>query len=182
VTTASPGKLTSLQDAVSEHVRAGDDLHIVVGHTRWTAAAREVVRQWWGRDPRFTLMMLSLSTLGTLFFRGGLVERVVTDLIGLKALRNNIVVDPIRRAESPEPIDEHVVDEELHEGLLLGDRAGSEDPEAEHLHEDLRAELFGTTDVQESISEGIPWNPPDGPTPEGASGTDTAPDTVSDDR
>jgi acyl CoA:acetate/3-ketoacid CoA transferase alpha subunit/acyl CoA:acetate/3-ketoacid CoA transferase beta subunit len=82
VTTASPGKLTSLHDAVSEHVRAGDDLHIVVGHTRWTAAAREVVRQWWGRDPRFTLMMLSLSTLGTLFFRGGLVERVVTGYSG----------------------------------------------------------------------------------------------------
>jgi acyl CoA:acetate/3-ketoacid CoA transferase alpha subunit len=75
-------KLTSLQDAVAEHVRAGDGLHIVVGHTRWTAAAREVVRQWWGRDPRFTLMMLSLSTLGTLFFRGGLVERVVTGYSG----------------------------------------------------------------------------------------------------
>ncbi|HXN74995.1 MAG TPA: BON domain-containing protein, partial [Gemmatimonadaceae bacterium] len=39
-----------------------------------------------------------------------IVERVVTDLIGLKTVRNNIVVDPIRRAESPEPIDEHVVD------------------------------------------------------------------------
>ena len=28
----------------------------VVGHTRWTAATREVVRQWWGRDPQFTLV------------------------------------------------------------------------------------------------------------------------------
>lgn len=82
MTAASPDKLTSLHDAVAEHVRAGDALHIVVGHTRWTAAAREVVRQWWGRDPRFTLMMLSLSTLGTLFFRGGLVERVVTGYSG----------------------------------------------------------------------------------------------------
>ena len=49
---------------------AGDVLHLVVGHTRWTAAAREVVRQWWGRDPQFTLVMLSLSSLGALFFRG----------------------------------------------------------------------------------------------------------------
>lgn len=110
-----------------------------------------------------------------------IVERVVTDLVGLKNLRNDLVVDPIRRAESPEPIDEHVVDEELHEGLLLGDRARPEDPEAEHVHENIRAELFGTTDVQESISGAIPWNPPDGPTPEGVSGPDAPPNVMNDD-
>jgi acyl CoA:acetate/3-ketoacid CoA transferase alpha subunit/acyl CoA:acetate/3-ketoacid CoA transferase beta subunit len=82
VTAAERDKVTSLHDAVAEHVRAGDALHILVGHTRWTAAAREVVRQWWGRDPRFTLVMLSLSTLGALFFRGRLVERVVTGYSG----------------------------------------------------------------------------------------------------
>jgi acyl CoA:acetate/3-ketoacid CoA transferase alpha subunit len=71
-----------LRDAVAEHVRAGDAVHIVVGHTRWTAAARELVRQWWGRDPGFTLVMLSLSSLGTLFFRGGLVRRVITGYSG----------------------------------------------------------------------------------------------------
>ena len=111
-----------------------------------------------------------------------IVEHVVTDLIGIKEVKNDLVVDPIRRAESPIAIDEHLVDEEMHEGILLGDRARPEDPEAEHLHEDIRAELFGTTDVQESISEGITWNPPDGPTPEGASGTDAAPDRIDDDR
>jgi acyl CoA:acetate/3-ketoacid CoA transferase alpha subunit/acyl CoA:acetate/3-ketoacid CoA transferase beta subunit len=72
----------NLHDAVAEHVRAGDTLHIVVGHTRWTAAAREVVRQWWGRDPGFTLAMLSLSSLGALFFEGGLVRKVVTGYSG----------------------------------------------------------------------------------------------------
>jgi hypothetical protein len=111
-----------------------------------------------------------------------IVEHVVTDLVGIKEVKNDLFVDPIRRAESPVPIDEHLVDEELHEGILLGDRPRPEDPEAEHLHEDIRAELFGTTDVQESIAEGIPWNPPDGPTPEGLSGTDAAPDTIDDDR
>jgi acyl CoA:acetate/3-ketoacid CoA transferase alpha subunit/acyl CoA:acetate/3-ketoacid CoA transferase beta subunit len=72
----------TVADAVREHVRAGDALHLVVGHTRWSAAAREVVRQWWGRDPRFTLVMLSLSSLGALFFRGKLVDRVVTGYSG----------------------------------------------------------------------------------------------------
>jgi acyl CoA:acetate/3-ketoacid CoA transferase alpha subunit/acyl CoA:acetate/3-ketoacid CoA transferase beta subunit len=72
----------SLTEAVGEHVRPGDALHIMVGHSRWTAAAREVVRQWWGRDPGFTLQMLSLSSLGALFFQGGLVQRVVTGYSG----------------------------------------------------------------------------------------------------
>ncbi len=106
-----------------------------------------------------------------------IAERVVTDLVGLEKVRNNLFVDPIRRAESPEAIDEHLVDEELHENLLLGGRARSEDPEAEHLHEDIRSELFGTTDVQEAIGGGIPWNPPDGPTPEGFSGSEDADST-----
>jgi hypothetical protein len=110
-----------------------------------------------------------------------IVEHVVTDLVGIKEVKNELLVDPIRRAESPLPIDEHLVDEELHEGILLGDRPRPEDPEAEHLQEDIRAELFGTTDVQESISEGIPWNPPDGPTPEGGFGPDAPPNVMNDD-
>ena len=68
--------------AVAEHVHAGDTMHPIVGHTRWTAATREVVRQWWGRDPGFTLAMLSLSSLGALFFRGGLVRKVITGYSG----------------------------------------------------------------------------------------------------
>src|SRR5215813_11927490 len=75
-------KRASLADAVARHVRAGDVLHPVVGHTRWTAATREVVRQWWGRDPQFTLAMLSLSSLGALFFRGGMLRKVITGYSG----------------------------------------------------------------------------------------------------
>ncbi|MBM3659869.1 MAG: glutaconate CoA-transferase [Actinobacteria bacterium] len=75
-------RVRPLSEAVAEHVRAGDTLHLAVGHTRWSAAAREVVRQWWGRDPQFTLVMLSLSSLGALFFRGGLVTKVVTGYSG----------------------------------------------------------------------------------------------------
>ena len=110
-----------------------------------------------------------------------IAERVVTDILGIENLRNELVVDPIRRAESPEAIDEHLVDEELHEGLLLGDTPRPEDPEAEHLHENLKAQLFGTTDVQEAIEGAIPWNPPDGPTPEGTFGQDATPNVLNDD-
>ncbi|HEY2428668.1 MAG TPA: CoA-transferase [Acidimicrobiales bacterium] len=74
-------KVLSLDEAVS-HVRAGDAVHVVTNHSRWTAAARQLVRRWWGQDPGFTLVMLSLSSLGTLFFRGGLVRKVVTGYSG----------------------------------------------------------------------------------------------------
>ena len=63
-------------------MRAGDAIHVVTGHSRWTASAREVVRQWWGRDPQFTLVMLSLSSLGAVLFKGRLVRRVVTGYSG----------------------------------------------------------------------------------------------------
>ncbi len=74
-------KVVSLDEAVA-HVRPGDAVHIVTNHSRWTAAARHLVRYWWGRDPGFTLVMLSLSSLGTLFFKGGLVRKVVTGYSG----------------------------------------------------------------------------------------------------
>jgi len=98
-----------------------------------------------------------------------IVERVVTDLVGVARVKNELVVDPIRRAESPEPIDEHLVDEEMR-----GDTPRGEDPESDHLRENIRAELFGTTDVMEAIEGGIPWNPPEGPTSEGLEGSEDA--------
>jgi acyl CoA:acetate/3-ketoacid CoA transferase beta subunit/acyl CoA:acetate/3-ketoacid CoA transferase alpha subunit len=71
-----------LEEAIRRHVKAGDAVHVVTGHSRWTAAAREMIRQWWGQDPGFTLVMLSLSSLGAVLFRGRLVKRVVTGYSG----------------------------------------------------------------------------------------------------
>lgn len=72
----------SLEDAVGRHVSRGDVVHVVMGHSRWTAAARELARQHWRRDAGFTLVMSSLSSLGALFFRGGMLARVVTAYSG----------------------------------------------------------------------------------------------------
>jgi acyl CoA:acetate/3-ketoacid CoA transferase alpha subunit/acyl CoA:acetate/3-ketoacid CoA transferase beta subunit len=72
----------SLGDAVERHVRPGDSVHVVLGHSRWTAAARELARQGWGSDLGLTLVMTSLGALGALFFRGGLVRKVVTAYSG----------------------------------------------------------------------------------------------------
>ena len=101
-----------------------------------------------------------------------IAEHVVTDLIGAQRVRNDIFVDPSRRALSPEAVDEHLVDEDRREGLLLGDRPVPLSPEAEHREEDLDAELYGTTDVGHAIEEGTAWIPPEAPTPEGYPGED----------
>lgn len=74
-------KVCSLEEAIG-HVQAGDAVHLLCSHTRWSAAARALIRKWWGQDPEWTLVMLSLSSLGTLFFRGGLVRKVVTGYSG----------------------------------------------------------------------------------------------------
>lgn len=74
--------VVSLEEAVARHVQAGDAVHVITGHSRWTAAAREVIRQWWGKEPGFTLVMLSLSSLGAVFFRGRLLSKVVTGYSG----------------------------------------------------------------------------------------------------
>ncbi len=70
-----------LDDAVG-HLRPGDTIHVVTGQSRWTAAARAACRRFWDQDPGWTLVMLSLSSLGTLFFKGGLVKKVITGYSG----------------------------------------------------------------------------------------------------
>jgi hypothetical protein len=101
-------------------------------------------------------------------------EHLVTDVLGIATVENEILVDPIARAESPEAIDDHMVEEESVAGVYLADLPRSLSSESEHLEEDLDAELFGTTEVGKAISLGASWNPPTGPTPEGLSGTDAS--------
>jgi hypothetical protein len=99
-------------------------------------------------------------------------DHVVTDIVGADRCRNELFVDPSRRPLSPEAIDEHLADEDRREGLLLGDRPVPLSAEADHLEEDLDAELFGTTDVQDVIEKGTTWIPPESPTQEGFTGSE----------
>jgi hypothetical protein len=96
-----------------------------------------------------------------------IAEHVLTDILGIQNYRNDLVVDQVRRAESPEAIDDHLADEERHEGLLLGDRAVSLTDESEHLADSPEIEQEGTTDVNKAIESAQPWIPPESPTPEG---------------
>lgn len=100
-----------------------------------------------------------------------IAERVLSDQLGIASVTNNLVVQAIHRAESPVDIDEHLADEDRTEGLLLGDRPVSINPETETVHEDQDARLYGTTDVGKAIADGTAWIPPESPTSEGLEGT-----------
>jgi hypothetical protein len=105
-----------------------------------------------------------------------IADHILTDVLGVQAFTNDLVIDPIRRAESPMDIDDHLNEEDRADGLLLGDRPVPLNPEAEHLADDADSDLAGTTDVQDAIEGAKSWNPPESPTPEGLSGTDAAPE------
>ncbi|HUQ47631.1 MAG TPA: BON domain-containing protein [Gemmatimonadaceae bacterium] len=103
-----------------------------------------------------------------------ILDHVLTDTIGLAEIQNDVVIDGLHRAESPEAIDEHLADEEQHAGLMIGDRSSQFSAESEHLADmpqiDSLDDPGGTHDVGKAIEEGEPWIPPEGPTPEGLSG------------
>ena len=101
-----------------------------------------------------------------------IAEHIVTDVLGIEDYENNIFVDPVRRALSPEAIDDSLAEEDAEDGRLLGDRPVGISPETEVQREDLDAELYGTSDVGHAIEEGTTWIPPEAPTPEGYPGQD----------
>ena len=105
-------------------------------------------------------------------------EHVLTDVLGITDFSNDLVVDSIRRAQSPEAIDEHLADEAERSGTLLGDVAVPFSPESEHLADSPEEDLSGTTDYQKVMEEGMTWNPPNSPTPEGMTGSDTDPGSM----
>src|SRR4051812_48446038 len=79
-------------------------------------------------------------------------EHVLTDILGISDYQNNLVVDQVRRAESPLAIDDHLADDDAHEGLLLGDRAVSLTDESAHLADSAPGEdQMGTTDIGRAI-------------------------------
>lgn len=103
-----------------------------------------------------------------------ILDHVLSDTIGLVDYTNDVIVDEFARAQSPEAVDEHLVDESEHSGLILSDKSVPFTAESEHLADSIDDDSFenerGTHEVGKAIEEGEPWIPPEGPTPEGLSG------------
>ena len=77
-----PDKVTTPAEAVRRLVAPGQMLYLGAAHGRPSALVREVIRQWWGRRPGWTLACTGLGSPWTAFVTGGLVERLITTFIG----------------------------------------------------------------------------------------------------
>src|SRR6266481_5365434 len=77
-----PDRTTSLEAAIRQHVPAGATVYLGAAHGRPNPAVRELVRQWWGKTPGFTLATVGLGSPWTALVHGGLVRRVITTFMG----------------------------------------------------------------------------------------------------
>jgi hypothetical protein len=111
-----------------------------------------------------------------------IADRILSDVIGLRAYQNDLVVDTIRRDEEPEAIDDHLAEGTSSSGGPIGTAPEDEfGPEAEHLREDLNARLYGTPDHHQSTARGTAWIPPESPTSEGVDGMEPDSDVPDED-
>ena len=106
-----------------------------------------------------------------------IAEHVVTDVVGAADVENGLVVDAVRRAETPVDIDDHLAMEAESAGTMLGEIPSQNSDEVDEARgdEDLDERMFGTTDVHDAIAHGTAYTPPESPTPEGMLGTDAGP-------
>lgn len=96
-------------------------------------------------------------------------EHLITDLLGVASVRNELVVDALTRGERSE-----AADDEAGEERSLDPQLGEADlrttDTAQHLLDDIDAEQFGTRNVSDAISRGVPYAPPDRQIQEGIAG------------
>jgi hypothetical protein len=112
-----------------------------------------------------------------------IAEHVLTDVVGIPEVDNQLVVDAIRRDETPMDIEDHLQAELAVSGLMLGEMPEQESPEVHQARgdEDLEERMFGTVNPQDAIAHGTSYNPPMSPTPEGMLGTDAGPGELGED-
>jgi len=77
-----PDKVTTAAEAVRRHVQPGATVYLGAAHGRSNPLLRELVRQWWGRSPGFTLAAVGVGSPITALIHGRLVRRVVTTFMG----------------------------------------------------------------------------------------------------
>lgn len=76
------GKVMPLPNAVAELVRPGMSLYMGFVHARAHAAVFEIIRRFWGSDPRFHLITAAVLEAGLIMVHGRLVNRVTAAYAG----------------------------------------------------------------------------------------------------
>jgi hypothetical protein len=93
-------------------------------------------------------------------------EAVLDDVLGIESYTNDLVVDESRRYELPDAADDAAA-----AAAELDDQLGTMDDQqsdtAEHLHEDIESQTYGTHDVGTAVRDGATYSPPDRPVSDG---------------
>jgi len=84
-------------------------------------------------------------------------EKIIHDVLGIDSYTNDLIVDELHRGETSENGDD-VEDEDLET---------HQSDTADHLSENRLREGYVTDDPQEATEEGMPYTPPDEPSPDG---------------
>ena len=93
-------------------------------------------------------------------------EQVVTEILGIEAFTNELIVDELHRGETPEAADDAVA-ADLDVDSQYGETNENQSDTAAHLVEDLEAQMYGTRSVTEAVNDGASYEPPDRPMGEG---------------
>lgn len=94
------------------------------------------------------------------------VEHVLTDVLGVESVSNELVVDQLTRGERSEAADDAAMEESLGNPQLAEGTLRTSD-EASHLTENLPAEQYGVDDPSEASKRGVTYEPPVRPVREG---------------
>lgn len=97
------------------------------------------------------------------------VQHMLTDVLGVDRIANELVIAELMRGERSEAADDAWAEDNESDPQAGVQRMRTSDT-ADHLLEDLDAEQFGTHDVQDAIRRGTTYEPPDRGTQEGVHG------------
>ncbi len=75
-------KVVSLREAIERHIQPGSKIHIGATHCCSGAAILEIVRQFYGQRPDFTLIMRGIRDTATILLHLGLLRKVITSFSG----------------------------------------------------------------------------------------------------
>ncbi len=77
-----PPKVISLSEAIKKYIKPGMTIHMGISHCRPNAAGDEIVRQFRGKKPKFTLVMLGLVANQIAWVHQRLLKKVISTFCG----------------------------------------------------------------------------------------------------
>jgi hypothetical protein len=96
-----------------------------------------------------------------------IAAQALTDVVGVAELDNQLIVDELHRGEAPEAADEAFAQDVDADDQMGDPNLQYQSDTAAHLMEDLEQQTYGTHDAGLAAEEGIPYEPPRRPVPDG---------------